>query len=64
MKYDGFQPGFVRARRILRDGGNIRVISHDSLPDDAIVCRIFLIESLTITRPVYFMQIFRGHFMG
>ncbi|KAF8583161.1 Hydantoinase/oxoprolinase [Ramaria rubella] len=32
-------PPYIMARQILRDGGIIRVISHDSLPDDAIVFR-------------------------
>ncbi|KAF8582179.1 Hydantoinase/oxoprolinase [Ramaria rubella] len=32
-------PPFIMARQIIRDGGKIRVISHDSLPDDAVVFR-------------------------
>jgi len=32
-------PAFIMARQILRDGGNIRVISEKSLPDDALIFR-------------------------
>ncbi|KAF8524144.1 Hydantoinase/oxoprolinase [Hysterangium stoloniferum] len=32
-------PAFIMARQILRDGGNIRVISGKSLPDDALIFR-------------------------
>ncbi|KAF8519819.1 hypothetical protein JB92DRAFT_3112076 [Gautieria morchelliformis] len=42
-------PSYIMARQILRDGGNIRVISHDSLPDDATILRGFFMGSPSVS---------------